>query len=163
MEAGSVIAHSDNKFVYAVNAAGNIVPLPDTRLTAEQAERILGKGWRRCEAIGAKEIEKISARLSRQMWEEKKRRKVLQKMREMKFLELKAAEAKLRAAMCFSANDRLINLQMAAKWKNKQDELTNLIFSEFDPTNRHTALDVELREQPLNPHRFGQKRQGIAT
>lgn len=156
-----LITRSDRTFVYFVDAAGKILPAPDTRVTAEQ----LGLNpnlWKRCEATGSREIEKVSLRLSKQMFEEKKARHVGQKLREMAFLKDRALSAKLRAAQGYTAKDVEVNRNLEKKWIKKQDEALALIALEFDPSSRHTALDIELKEQSMSPLAgVFEKRQGI--
>ena len=117
--------------------------------------------WRRCEAVGAREIEKISLILSKQEWEAKKARKVSQVLREMDFLKQAQIGARLRKAVNFSPNDVLANERQERRWQQKQDKMLALLAQEFDPGSRHMALEVELREAPINPHHLGQKRQGV--
>lgn len=153
---------SDKVFVYAVNAAGKIIPLPDTRMTLEQCG-LSPTLWRRCEAVGAKEIEQVSLVISRQMWEEKKQRTVSQRLREKAFLDQLRVRCRLRSAQSFSKNDVSLNQQIEKKCQRHEDDLINLIVSEFDPTRRHTALEMEISERPIVPHRLGKKREGIAS
>jgi hypothetical protein len=41
--------------------------------------------------------------------------------------------------------------------------MLKLIAQEFDPQKRNTALEVELREAPINPHHLGQKKVGVSA
>ena len=119
------------------------------------------RDWKRCEAVGVKEIEKVSLILSRQAWEEKKNRKVAQILREMDFLKQRAASARLRKATNFSPKDVRMNAQLEKRWDEKQELMLRLVCEEFRPENRNTALEMELRDAPINPHHLGQKRQGV--
>ena len=162
ISSGSNGLQKDSIFAYFVNAAGKIIPAPDTRVSARQVGLDPEK-WRRCEAYGIREIEKVSIVISRQLWEEKKQRTVLQRIREKNFLDQLAIRARLRMAQGFSKNDISLNQQLLAKCRRHEDELMQLIVSEFDPTKRHTALAIELHEESTSPLRnVGAKRQGIA-
>ena len=162
MAVGAIIQHKDSTVAYFVNAAGKIVPAPDSRVSPAQCG--LGPEWRRCEATGAREIEKVSLALSRQRWEEKKQRTVQQHLREKAFIDQVRARCRIRAAQSFSENDVSINRQIQKKIEAREEALYQLIVSEFDMTNRHTAFDMELSEQSTSPLANGaKKRQGIAT
>lgn len=156
------MAVSDRTFIYFAHQSGRLVPAPDTRMRPEQCG-LDPKVWRRCEANGAKEIERVSLILSKQAWEQKKDRKVTQILREMDFLKQRAASARLRKAVNFTAKDVQMNEKLEARWNQKQDQMLRLIFEEFKPENRHTALEVELQDAPINPHHLGQKHQGVRT
>lgn len=158
MATAPIIQHSDKVFAYFCNAAGKIIPAPDTRMTPKQCG--LGPEWRRCEAVGAKEIEKVSLIISRQLWEEKKQLKVQQKLREMEFLKEREVSAKLRGAKNFSPHDVEVNRDRERIWNRKQDQLLALIYEEFDPTKRHTALAMELGDASIA--RGPKKHEGIA-
>ena len=160
--ASALRSNGDSVFVYFAHANGRLVPAPDTRMKPEQCG-LDPTQWRRCEAVGAKEIEKVSLILSKQAWEEKKSRKVSQILREMDFLKQRAASARLRRATNFSPKDVQVNEQLEKKWNQKQDLMLSIVASEFKPENRHTALEMELQDAPINPHRLGQKRQGVAV
>ena len=160
--ASALRSNGDSVFVYFAHANGRLVPAPDTRMKPEQCG-LDPTQWRRCEAVGAKEIEKVSLILSKQAWEEKKSRHVTQKIREMAFLQQREVSARLRRAIGFSPNDPKQNENLERRWKQKQDQLLALVATEFDPTRRHTALEVELHSAPINPHSLGKKRQGVAT
>jgi hypothetical protein len=121
------------------------------------------KQWRRCEAKGPREIEKVSLILSRQAFEEWKDRKVGQILREMDFLKQRAASARLRRAVNFSVKDVQMNERLELRWNWKQNQMLKLIAQEFDPQKRNTALEVELREAPINPHHLGQKKVGVSA
>lgn len=152
--------NGDNVFVYFAHQSGRLVGAPDSRMKPEQCG-LDPKQWRRCEAVGVREIERISIILSRQLWEEKKARHVGQKLRELAFLQQREASARLRRAQVFSPNDQKVNENLERRWRMKQDQLLALVATEFKPENRHTALEVELQDAPINPHHLGQKRQGV--
>lgn len=154
------IVHTDRVVVYFCNAAGKIILAPDTRITPAQCG--LGPDWKRHEAIGAKEIEKVSLAISKQLWEEKKARTVVQHLREKVFIDQLKVRCRLRIAQSYSKNDESINRQIYSKIEERENQLYRLIFSEFDPSSRNTALDIELSEESLSPLRnVGKKRQGI--
>src|SRR5271170_2698269 len=100
--------NGDSVFVYFAHQSGRLMPAPDTRMTPEHCGMDPSQ-WRRCEAVGVKEIEKVSLILSRQAWEAKKDRKVGQVLREMDFLKQRATTARLRRASGFSVNDVKMN------------------------------------------------------
>ena len=135
---------------------------PDNRLTQNQLDRIGYKSWRRCEATGAREIEKISLILSKQLFEQKKKMKVQQHLREKFFLDQLEIRCKLRIAQGFSKNDEEMNKKILARAKQTEDMLFAVIASEFDPARRSTALEVEVRPQSTSRvAHIGQKPQGI--
>lgn len=154
------IVHKDSVFAYFCNAAGKIIPAPDTRMSAAQCG--LGPEWRRYEAQGAREIERVSLIISRQMHNEKLSRTVAQHLREKAFIDQVRVRCKIRIAQAYSKNDESINRQILAKIEAKEADLFKAIIEGFDPTKRHTALDIELSEESTSPlANFGKKRQGI--
>ena len=155
--AGSAVT-TDKVFAYFVNAAGKIIPAPDTRMSVKQSG--MGPEWRRCEAVGAKEIERISAIISRQVWEEKKERTVVQHLREKSFIDQVKVRCRLRIAQSFSQNDEAINRQIYAKIEAREKALYDFIASEFDITARNTGLEMEFSE--ASTARGPRKREGIA-
>ena len=152
----------DNTFAYFCNQAGRIIPAPDTRMSPVQCG-LDPANWKRCEAVGAREIEKVSLIISRQLWEEKRNREVGKKLREMQFLRQMEIKAKLQRLKNFSPKDVHVNEQLERDWKRKQNGLITLIESEFIPERRNTALDVEIHEQSTSPSAgIFQKRAGVA-
>lgn len=156
----SVDIGKDNVFVYFAHVSGRLIPAPDSRMRPEQCG-LNPVEWKRCEAAGAREIEKVSIILSRQEWEGRKARHVQMKLREMEFLKQRAVSARLRRATGFSPKDVAMNEKLEKRWRRKEDEAIALIVSEFDPAKRDTALSVELRDAPVVPHHLGQKSQGV--
>ena len=156
------MAVSDNTFVYFAHQSGRLMPAPDTRMRPEQCG-LDPRVWRRCEAVGSKEIERVSIILSRQAWEEKKNRKVAQILREMDFLKQRAASARLRKATNFSPKDVQANALLEKRWDQKQELMLGIICEEFKPENRNTALEVELQDAPINPHHLGHKKVGVSA
>lgn len=152
--------NGDSVFVYFAHQSGRLVAAPDTRMKPEQCG-LDPKVWRRCEAKGPREIERVSIILSKQLWEEKKARKVGQILREMDFLKQRAVSARLRRASGFSVNDQKQNEKLEQRWNQKQDRMLALIVEEFRPETRNTALEIELKDAPINPHHLGHKRQGV--
>jgi hypothetical protein len=153
----------DNVVVYLVSPSGEIELAPDNRLTQTQLDKIGYKKWRRCEATGAREIEKISLILSRQMWEKKKQMKVQQHLREKAELDQLMIRCRLRLAQGYSKADVEANERILKRAKKNEDDLMRLICSEFDPAARTTALDIEVRQRSTSPlAHVGQKREGIA-
>ena len=153
---------SDAVFFYFAHQSGRLMPAPDTRMLPEQCG-LDPKQWRRCEAKGPREIEKVSLILSRQAFEEWKDRKVGQILREMDFLKQRAASARLRRAVNFSVKDVQVNERLEKRWNRKQEQMLALVLQEFDPTKRDTALEMELRDAPINPHHLGHKRTGVSA
>ncbi len=156
------MAISDKTFVYFAHQSGRLIPAPDTRMSVIQCG-LDPNVWRRCEAVGAKEIEKVSIILSRQAWETKKERKISQILREMNFLKQRAVSARLRRAVNFSPKDVQVNARLEKKWDAKQDQMLRLICEEFKPESRNTALEMEMRDAPINPHHLGHKRTGVTV
>jgi hypothetical protein len=154
--------NGDSVFVYFAHQSGKLIAAPDTRMRPEQCG-LNPAEWRRCEAVGIKEIEKVSLILSKQMFEAKKARHVTMKLREMDFLKQRAVSARLRRAGGFSENDVKMNERLEKSWNQKQDEVLKLIAQEFKAENRNTALDMELQDMPINPHHLGKKREGVTA
>lgn len=156
-------ANKDNVFVYWVSPKGEIQPAADSRISQEQLNRWKEyRHWRRCEAVGAREIEKISLILSRQLWEKKKAEKVQQHLREKAELDQLAFRCKLRLAQGFSKNDEEMNKKILARAQRSEDALMNLIASEFDPSMRTTALQMEVKPKSTSPvANLGQKQEGL--
>lgn len=154
--------NGDSVVVYFAHMDGRLILAPDTRMKPENCG-LDPKQWRRCEAVGAKEIEKVSIILGKQAWEAKKARKVSQVLREMDFLKQRAVSAKLRKAQGFNANDVQMNAKLERKWDSKQDQMLALIAEEFRPESRNVALDMELSDAPINPHHLGQKKVGVSA
>src|ERR1700690_3540558 len=87
---------TDRVFVYWCSPKGEIQPAADTRITEAQLQRWPQyRHWRRCEAVGAREIEKVSLIMSRQLWENKKKEKVQQHLREKAELDQLAIRCRL--------------------------------------------------------------------
>jgi hypothetical protein len=156
-------AVKDSVFVYWVSPKGEIQPAADSRITEGQLQRWPEyRHWRRCEATGPKEIEKVSVIISRQLWEKKKQMKVQQHIREKFELDQLAFRAKLRIAQGFSKNDEEMNRRILQRAQQNEANLLKLIISEFDPTTRTTALDMEVRPQSTSRLAMvGQKATGI--
>jgi hypothetical protein len=153
----------DNVFVYWVSPKGEIQPAPDTRITEAQLQRWPEyRHWRRCEAVGVREIEKISLIISRQMWEKKKLEKVQQHLREKAELDQLAIRCRLRIAQGYSKNDEAMNQKIMARAKHSEDALMSLIASQFNPGARTTALQMEVKPQSTSPvANIAQKREGL--
>ena len=159
----SASAAKDNSVVYCVSPAGEIELAPDNRLTQTQLDKIGYKHWRRCEATGAREIEKLSIILARQMFEQKKKMKVQQHLREKVELDQLVIRCKLRLAQGYSKADVEINERILKRARKNEEDLMKLVCSEFDPAGRTTALAVELKPQSTSPlAHVGEKKQGIA-
>ena len=157
-------ATKDNVFVYYVSPKGEIEPAADSRISEAQMRRWPGyEHWRRSDAVGVREIEKVSLIISRQMWEKKKLQTVQQRIREIDFIKQLGIRARLRAAQSFSKNDVSINRQLEVRTRKAEADLLDLIVSEFDPLNRRSALEMEIREQSTSPLAMvGVKKEGIA-
>jgi hypothetical protein len=167
-KAPSVIRNSssatkDSVFVYWASPKGEIQPAADSRITEAQLQRWPEyRHWRRCEAHGPKEIEKVSIIISRQMWEKKKQMKIEQHMREIEDMRQLGYRCKLRLAQNYSRNDFEMNERILKRVKRAEENLFKLIASEFSPDNRSTYLEVEVREQNASKiAHVGQKRQGL--
>ena len=159
----SASSSKDNIVVYCVSPAGEIELAPDNRLTQTQLDKIGYKHWRRCEATGAREIEKLSIILARQMFEQKKKMKVQQHLREKVELDQLVIRCKLRLAQGYSKADVEINERILKRARKNEEDLMKLVCSEFDPGGRTTALAVELKPQSTSPlAHVGEKKQGIA-
>jgi hypothetical protein len=154
----------DSTFVYWVSPSGEIQPAADSRITEGQLQRWPEyRNWRRCEAVGAKEIEKVSIIISRQLWEKKKQLKVQQHLREKDALDQLAVRCKLRIAQGYSKDDLEMNQRLLKRTQANEDVLMRAIVSEFDPTIRTTALDMEVRSASTSKlAHVGGKHEGVA-
>jgi hypothetical protein len=155
---------SDRTFVYWVSPKGEIQPAADTRITESQLQSWPEyRHWRRCEATGAKEIEKISLIISRQHWERKKLEKVQQHLREADELKQLQIRAKLRKAQGFSKNDVEMNDRILRRAESTENNFLTMIATSFTPDCRTTALQVELKEKSTSALAgVANKREGIA-
>jgi len=140
---------------------------PDTRVGPKQCGLDPNR-WRRCEAIGAKEIEQVSVILARQEFNRKRELKVRQSMQELDYIKKARINAKLRAAMNYSKNDVAASKLQERRWQAREDHALAVIASEldpthgFDPTKRTTYLEIEVRPQSTSPlAHVGQKPTGI--
>ena len=151
--------------MYWVSPKGEIQPAADTRISQAQLQRWPEyKHWRRVEAVGAKEIEKVSLIIARQMWEKKKEMKVQQHMREKAALDQLMIRCRLRLAQGYSKNDEEMNKRILMKAAKNEEKLMRLIASEFDPAHRSTYLDMEMHEQSTSrTAMIAQKRQGVSA
>ena len=155
-------ATKDNVVVYCVSPKGEIELAPDGRLTQKQLDAIGYKGWHRFEATGPKEIEALSLRLSRQLFEQKKKMKVQQHLREKFFIDQLKVRCKLRKAQGYSKNDAEMNDKILQRAERTENTLYAIIAEEFNPGSRNTALEIELRERSTSPlANVGRKREGI--
>jgi hypothetical protein len=152
----SATAAKDNVMSYFACADGTLMLAPDTRVSAQQCG-LDSKRWRKCEAVGAKEMEQVSLILARQEFEKKRRMKVERALRELKFLRQSRAGARLRASMNYSANDVRANQLQERRWAAREDFYLNIIASEidpsqgFDPGKRTTILECETAPRSLSP------------
>lgn len=156
-------ATRDNVVVYVCSPKGDIELAPDNRMTQSQLDRIGYKGWKRCEAVGTKEIERLSVKLSKQLWEQKKQMKIGQHLREKADLDQLMVRCRLRMAQCYSKNDQEMNKRILQRAANNENMLMRLIASEFDPSIRTSGLEMEVRAQSTSKvANIAQKRQGVA-
>lgn len=160
----SASATKDNLVVYLCSPKGEIELAPDGRLTRAQLDKIGYRHWRRCEAVGAREIEKISLIISRQEFERKKRMKVEQHLRERFDLEQLQVRCKLRLAQSFSKEDVEVNAHILKRARMSEDALYLVIASEFNPSLRTTALAIEAKPQSTSKlAHIGQKPEGLSA
>ncbi len=154
----------DSCFVYWASPKGDIQPAVDSRITEAQLQRWPEyRHWRRCEAHGPKEIEKVSIIISRQMWEKKKMLKIEQHMREIEDMRQLGYRCKIRLAQNFSRNDSEMNERILKRVKSAEDNLFKLIASEFDPSMRTQMLEMEVKEASASKlAHVGNKIQGVA-
>ena len=145
IKSNSASATKDNVVAYLCSPKGEIELAPDGRLTRSQLDKIGYKKWRRCEAVGAREIEKISLILSKQLFEKKKQMKVEQHLREKFHLDQLQIRCKLRLAQGFSKNDEEMNKRILQKAKRSEEALYRVIASEFNPAARNSGLEMEAR------------------
>ena len=154
----------DSCFVYWASPKGDIQPAVDSRITEAQLQRWPEyRHWRRCEAHGPKEIEKVSIIISRQMWEKKKMLKIEQHMREIEDMRQLGYRCKIRLAQNFSRNDSEMNERILKRVKSAEDNLFKLIASEFDSSSRTQMLEMEVKEASASKlAHVGNKIQGVA-
>ena len=167
--APSVIRNSssatrDSVFVYWASPKGELQQAIDSRITEAQLQRWPEyRHWRRCEAVGPKEIEKVSIIISRQMWEKKKQMKIAQHMREIDEMKQLGYRCRIRMAQGYSKNDVEMNERNLKRVKRAEDNLYKLICSEFDPTIRTQILEMEVKEASASKlAHVGNKVQGVA-
>jgi hypothetical protein len=152
----------DSVVVYVCSPKGEIELSPDGRLTQKQLDKIGYKGWHRCEATGVKEIEALSLKISRQLFEKKKAMKVQQHLREKFFIDQLKVRCKLRKAQGFSKNDSEMNDKILQRAEHTENTLYAIIAEEFNPGTRNTALELEVRERSTSAlANVGNKREGI--
>lgn len=163
IRSNSASAVKDNRVVYLCSPKGEIELAPDGRLTQDQLNRIGYKKWRRCEAVGSREIEKLSLILARQEFERKRAMKVEQHLREKFFLDQMKVRCRLRMAQGYSKNDAEMNKKILQRAERQENQMYAAIVSEFDPSARTTALEIEVRPQSTSKlAAVGQKRAGVA-
>lgn len=145
----SATTAKDNVMTYFACSDGTLMLAPDTRVSPQQCG-LDPKLWRKCEAVGAREMEAVSVILARQEFEKKRKMKVGKALRELEFLRQSRAGARLRASMNYSPNDVRANNLQEQRWKIREDHYLNIIASEidpsqgFDPAKRTTMLEVEM-------------------
>jgi hypothetical protein len=155
-------ANKDNLVVYLCSPKGEIELAPDGRMTQRQLDKIGYKNWRRCEAVGAREIERISLILARQHWERKKLEKVQQHLREAEELKQLQIRCRLRRAQGFSKNDAEMNARILKRAEQTENNFLSMIATQFNPGARTTALQIEMKEQSTSKvANIAQKRQGV--
>lgn len=153
----------DNIVVYVCAPDGKIELAPDGRLTQSQLDRIGYKGWKRCEATGAREIERLSLQLSKQLFEEKKKMKVQQHLRENAALQQLMVRCRLRKAQKFSPKDVEMNNKILERARRTETSFMDIICTQFDPSTRSSALHIEVKPQSTSPLAgVGQKTEGLA-
>jgi hypothetical protein len=165
----SASATKDNVVSYWVSPSGEIQYAPDSRITEEQMRAMPEyRHWRRFEAVGAKEIEKISLIVSRQMFDKRRKLKVQQALRELEFLKQARVSAHLRVAQGYSKNDALLSAKQEKTWAAREERAMAVIVSDltnantFDPASRTTALEIEVRERSTSKlAHINQKREGV--
>lgn len=157
-------AASDRTFVYWVSPKGEIQPAADTRITQSQLQSWPEyRHWRRCEATGAKEIEKVSLIIARQHWEKKKLMKVQQHLREAEELKQLQIRCRLRRAQNFSKSDAELNAKVLKRAEHTESNFLKMVATSFSPDIRTTALQMEIT--PKSTSRvagIAQKVEGIA-
>jgi hypothetical protein len=157
-------ATRDNVVVYLCSPKGEIELAPDNRMTQAQLDKIGYKKWKRCEAVGVKEIERLSGILAHQAFEQKKKLQIMQHMREKRDLDQLMVRCKLRLAQSYSANDVALNKRILQRAERNEALLLQIICSEFDPTTSRTALEMVVRPQSTSKvANIVQKRQGVCA
>jgi len=102
--------------------------------------------WRRCEAVGAKEIERVSLIMSRQLEEKKRKMKVQQHLREQQHRDQLKARCRIRIAQAYSGNDVEMNRRLLKRTEEQEDRFMRMIARGFDPANRTSMLEMEHKE-----------------
>ena len=157
---GSRQTESDRVVAYFVNIKGEKMLAPDTHVSVQQCG-LHPLQWRREEATGAKEIERLSRDLSAQLWEKKRKQTAGQHLREKKFIDEVKIRCRLRIAQAYSENDAAMNRRILAGVEKREDDLVKMIVSTFDVSKRTSALAIEVAPQSANPHSLGQKKVGL--
>jgi len=126
------------------------------------------RNWRRCEAVGAKEIEQVSLIVSRQMFDQKRKMKVQQAIKELQFLKQARISAHLRVHQGYSKNDAELSAKQEKTWAKREERAMAIIVADltnsntFDPSKRTTALEIEVREKSTSRlAHINQKKEGI--
>lgn len=145
--------------VYYVNAKGEIMMAPDSRISPKTLNL---QGWRQFEAVTAKEKETIAGRLAEQIWKQKKAMKIEQRMREQEQRNVIRANCKIRIAQGFSPADIELNKAILIRMDQHDERFFKELAQEFDPTTRTSALECELKDAVVGmaAHPIG-KRVGI--
>ena len=90
--------------------------------------------------------------------------KVQQHLREKAELDQLMVRCKLRAAGGFSKNDVEMNKKILQRAQKTEDSLMALIASEFNPSVRTSALEMEIRPQSTSPvANLACKQEGLAS
>jgi hypothetical protein len=164
VKSNSSSAVKDNIVVYLCSPKGEIELSPDGRLTRSQLDKIGYKKWRRCEAIGAREIEKISLILSRQLFEQKKKMKVEKHLREKFALDQLKVRCKLRLAQGYSKADEETNAHILKRAQRSEELLYRAIAEEFCPAQRTSSLQMEAQSQSTSKlAHINQKATGLSA
>jgi hypothetical protein len=160
IESNAKPTQSDRVVAYFVSIKGEKMLAPDTRVSVIDCG-LHPLQWRREEAVGAKEIERLSVDLSRQLWDKKRGMTAAQHLREKKFIDEVKIRCRLRIAQAYSENDAAMNRRILTSIEKREEDLVSMIVSTFDVSKRTSALAIEISPESVNPHSLGKKRAGI--
>ncbi len=167
LKSNSSTAARDNVVAYFSSVDGTLMLAPSTNISPQQCG-LDPRRWRRFEAVGAREIERISVILARQEFEHKRKLKVNQAIRELEFLNQAEAGARIRRAMNYSKADVAANALQEKRWAARREAALSAIASEvnsssgFDSQKRTVYLEMEVHEQSNSPlASVGRKKVGI--
>ena len=141
-----------NAVTYWVNAAGELMLAPDTRMKPF-------RGWRAVECKTVSEIEQFSRRMALQQYRKMRSESCEEHLRHMKRREQIKANCRLRLASgCISAEDERLTRQTLASLEKKDRIFLKMIASEPDLSRASLVIEQYEEKQIAS----NGKRRGLA-